>query len=147
LLTLHSLGKSQRGKVLMNNERLMIFMYLIKNPIVMARLLTHFDLPSVHLASEDVYSVTSLAVNMDSLFDNEWIKGLLKHAASIGFLETSYRKADGFVYNLTESGELAVSNLAGNYFDKVRKFLHALGPIKGESNSSLNAKLNEIFRR
>jgi hypothetical protein len=147
LLTLQVLGKSPRGNGLLNNERLMIFMYLVKNPVVMSKLLPRLGHSSPHLSCEDNFSVSSLAINVDSLFDNDWIKSLLKHIASLGLLDASYRKTDGFVYLLSVRGEQAVGELTGDYFDKVRGFLLALVPIKNATTSSLNAILNEIFRR
>jgi DNA-binding MarR family transcriptional regulator len=147
LLTINILGKSQQGKVLLNNERLLIFMYLVKNPITLAQLLTRLGSTQVDLTPEDVLSVSSLSVNVDSLFDHHWIKGLLKHLASLDFLSANYRKADGFVYSLTEKGQQAASALVGNHFEKVRRLLHALEPAKTQSTSSLNKILNDIFRR
>ncbi|MDN7936177.1 hypothetical protein QZM52_33390 [Burkholderia metallica] len=147
LLMISVLGKSQQGKILLNNERLLIFMYLVKNPVILAQLLIRLGSTRVDLATEDVFSVSSLSVNMDSLFDHRWIKGLLKHLASLGFLAADYRKADGFVYSLTEKGEQAAQALVGNHFEKVRRLLYALEPAKTQSTSSLNKILNEIFRR
>lgn len=147
LLVVQILGKSQKGKILLNNERLLIFMYLIKNPVVMTRLLARKGMPSLALSEEESYSVASLAVNLDPLFDNGWIKSLLQHIASIGFLDASYRKTDGFVYTLTEEGAIAADKLTGEYFKKVREYLQALDSIKTESTSSLNAMLNEVFKQ
>ncbi|KQR85373.1 hypothetical protein ASG35_26595 [Burkholderia sp. Leaf177] len=141
------LGKSQQGKALLNNERLLIFMYLIKNPIILGQLLTRLGSTQIDLTTEDVLSVTSLSVNVDSLFDHHWMKGLLRHLASLNLIAASYRKADGFVYSLTEKGEQASNALVGNHFDKVRRFLRALEPAKTQSTSSLNNIINDIFRR
>lgn len=146
LLTISILGKSQQGKVLLNNERLSIFMHLVKNPTTLAQFLSRLGLTQVDLTTEDVFSVSSLSVNLDSLFDHQWIKSLLKHLASLGFLAASYRKGDGFVYSLTEKGEQAAQALTGHHFEKTRRFLHALESIKTQSTSTLNKVLNDTFR-
>lgn len=147
LLVISILGKSQQGKALLNNERLLIFMYLVKNPIILAQLSVRLGSMQVDLTTEDVLSVSSLSVNVDSLFDHHWMKGLLKHLASLNLLAASYRKTDGFVYSLTEKGEQAAHALVGNHFEKVRRLLHALEPAKTQPTSSLNKILNDIFRR
>src|SRR5262249_39226694 len=110
-------------------------------------LLTRLGSAQIDLATEDVFSVSSLSVNVDSLFDHHWIKGLLRHLASLDFLAASYRKTDGFVYSMTEKGQRAANALVGNHFEKVRRLLHALEPAKTQSTSSLNKILNDIFRR
>ena len=92
LLVVQTLGTSQKGKPLLNNERLLIFMYLIKNPVVMTRLLVLMGRSSLVLSDEEFNSVSSSAVNLDPLFDNGWIKNLLRQIASVGFLDSSYSK-------------------------------------------------------
>lgn len=147
LLIISALGQTKRGKLLLNNERLLFFMYLIKNPVLMSKLLLRLGRPTVALSDEDVFSVSSLAVNLDPLFDYDWIRQLLKHIAGLGLLAAEYKKSDGFLYKLTEEGGAVSDKLTGDYFDKVRDYLNALDPIKSESTSNLNALLNDIFKR
>lgn len=147
LLVIQNLGKSTRGKLLLNNERLLIFMYLIKNPIVMAKLLSELNRPTLLLSEVEAHSVSSLAVNMDPLFDTDWIKHLLQRVASVGLLTVSYRKSEGFLYDLTETGDKIAEKLTGNYFDKAREYISALDTLKAETTTNLNSALNLIFRR
>jgi len=132
--------------MLLNNERLLIFLYLLKNPVLLAKLLTKMGGTPPALRNEDVFSVSSLSVNVDSLFDTPRIKALLLHIASKGFLSAAYRKADGFVYTLTKSGEEAANALTGDYFDKIRALIAALEVVKLTPTPSLNAALSDIFR-
>lgn len=147
LLIIQNLGKTTRGRLLMNNERLLILMYLIKNPLVMVKVLNQLGRPSPTLGEQDTYSVSSLAVNLDPLFDVDWIKRLLQYIASVGLLAVQYRKAEGFLYSLTEAGDLIADKLTGNYYDRVREYISALDTVKTESTNNLNAALNSIFRR
>jgi hypothetical protein len=147
LLIVQNLGKTQRGKYLLNNERLLIFMYLIKNPVLMTQILGKLGRETVFLSVQESYSVSSIAVNLDPLFDNDWIKSLLKHVAGLGFLKATYRKADGFLYYLTDEGGQVVDKLRGDYFDKVRLYLKALDSIKSEPTTLLNSSLNNAFKR
>lgn len=147
LLVIQKLGKTARGKLLLNNERLLIFMYLIKNPTVMIKLLNLLGRPTPLLSEEDSHTVSSLAVNLDPLFDTDWIKHLLQRIASVGLLTVGYRKTDGFLYNLTEAGDSTAEKLTGNHFDKARDYIAALDPLKAEQTTTLNSTLNNIFRR
>lgn len=147
LLAIQNLGKTSRGRLLMNNERLLIFMYLIKNPLIMAKVLNQLGRSSPTLGEQDTHSVSSLAVNLDPLFDADWIKRLLQYIASVGLLTVKYRKAEGFLYSLTEAGDMIAEKLTGNYYDKVREYISALDTVKAESTTNLNSALNSIFRR
>jgi hypothetical protein len=147
LLTIKNLGKTSRGRLLMNNERLLIFMYLIKNPLVMAKVLNQLGRSSPTLGEQDTHSVSSLAVNLDPLFDADWIKRLLQYIASVGLLAVQYRKAEGFLYGLTEAGDKIAEKLTGNHYDKVREYISALDTVKAESTANLNSALNSIFKR
>jgi hypothetical protein len=147
LLAIQNLGKTTRGTLLLNNERLLIFMYLIRNPLVMAKLLNQLGRPTLLLSEEEVHSVSSLAVNLDPLFDTDWIKHLLQRLASVGLLSVRYRKVEGFLYDLTEAGEKVSEKLTGDYFDKARKYISAIDSVKTEPTATLNSALNNIFRR
>jgi hypothetical protein len=146
LLILRALGISQRKKWLLNQERLLAFLYLIKHPVVLAKLLGRLDLISPALALEDTHSVASLAVNVDALFDHAHLKRLLRHAASHGLIAVSYRKTDGFLYALSEAGQAAADTLRGDYFDKARRYLDALEQVNSLSTAALNTTLSDIFK-
>lgn len=113
----------------------------------MVSLLNELGRPVPLLSEEEVHSVSSLAVNLDPLFDTDWIKHLLQRIASGGLLTVRYRKADGFLYDLTEPGHKIAEKLTGNYFDKARDYISALDPLKSEPTNILNSALNNIFRR
>ena len=147
LLIISCLSKTNRGKLLLNNEKVLIFMYLIKNPSLLVEVLQRLGRPAPRLTHEELYSVSSISVNLDPLFDHDWLKGLLMHVSSLGFLRADYRKGDGFMYSITDEAVAAVDNLTGDYFARVREYITHLDSIKGESVSSLNALLNTVFKR
>lgn len=147
LLIIGCLSKTNRGKLLLNNEKMLIFMYLIKNPSLLVEVLQRLGRPAPRLTQEELYSVSSISVNLDPLFDHDWLKGLLMHVSSLGFLRADYRKGEGFMYSLSDEAVAAVDNLTGDYFARVREYITHLDSIKGESVSSLNALLNTVFKR
>lgn len=146
LLVLYYLEKTSRGKLLLNNEKLLIFMYLIKNPVVLERLLADLGRQTVQLNDVERYSVGSIAVNLDPLFDNTWIKKLLQYASARSYIDAHYRKDDGFMFTLSERGTSAAEGLAGDYFGRIRQYLEKLKQVKSETNANLNKLLNNIFR-
>lgn len=146
LLLIEALGTSQRGKLLLNKEKLLIFMYLIKNPIMLDRLLLHLGDSSLNLPQTELYSVNSIAVNLDPLFDNRLIKPLLKICAAKKLISASYRKDDGFMFFLTSEGQELVKKLSGDYFENIRDYLKRIKNLKSESITNLYRVLNDIFQ-
>jgi hypothetical protein len=146
LLLVHELGRTDRGRLLLNNERLLIFLYLVKNPVMLERVLLELGRQGVVLDDVEAYSVNSISVNVDPLFDNAWIKRILRYAASRKFISAVLRKSDGFMYLLSEEGERVVKDLNGDYFNRVREYAIKLKQLNTTSNSNLNKLLNSIFR-
>lgn len=147
LLTLSYLSKTEKGRHLVNNERLLIYMYLIKNPTIIKNLLGNVGDFELILNDTEKYSVGSISINLDPLFDTNWIKSLLKNAARKGYIEATYRKDDGFMYSLTEDGASVVKQLNGGYLDRVRLYLKNLNTIKSMTSSNLNKLLGDVFRK
>lgn len=146
LLLVEALGTSQRGKLLLNKEKLLLFMYLIKNPIMLDRLLVVLGDPGLNLSQTELYSVNSIAVNLDPLFDNRLIKPLLKICAAKKLISVSYRKDDGFMFLLTSEGHELVTKLSGDYFENIRDYLKRIKNLKSESITNLYRVLNDIFQ-
>ena len=146
LLVIFFLGKSPKGIPLLNNDRLLIFLYLIKNPVILDNVLEQVGRREIVLTESEAFSVNSIAVNLDPLFDRNWLKSLLMRLSAVDYLEASYRKVDGFVYLLTPKGQAAAQKIEGIYFDRVRAYLGNLQLLRTESTSNLNRLINNIFR-
>lgn len=145
LLIISKLEKSKKGKLLLNQEKLLIFMYLIKNPIMLDRVLFHLG-DSLELSEVEFYSINSISVNLDPLFDHKWLKNLIKISAIKGLISVSYRKDDGFMFLLTKSGTDLAELFEGNYFNEIRKYLNKIETINTQTTTNLNRLLNDIFR-
>ena len=145
IIILQTLSSTAKGKLLLNNERLRIIFYLVKNPLVMNKLLWRLGVQPAHLEEQEFYSVASLALNLDPLFDTKYLKDLLKHIASLKFISVGYRKNDGFVYQLNPKGKIVAEKLSGNYLDKLREHLISLSAIKSTSTPALNSVIESIL--
>jgi hypothetical protein len=146
LLVIFFLGRSVRGIPLLNNDRLLIFMYLIKNPVILDNVLEQVGRREIVLTEAEAFSVNSITVNLDPLFDRDWLKSLLMRLAAVDYIEATYRKADGFVYLLTQKGDAAVEEIKGVYFERIRTYLSNLQLLRSEPTSNLNKLINNIFR-
>lgn len=146
LLIFENVGLSARGIPLLNNERISVFFYLIKNPTILQKTLQRYGKGTVVLKENETASVSSISVNLDSLFDRSWTKALVKHLIARNLIETTYRQKEGFLYKLSRKGELAASSLKSEYFSRIRYFLSELKSLKSESTSNINKMLNQSFR-
>jgi hypothetical protein len=146
LLIFKHLGLSPRGIPLLNNERISVFFYLIKNPTILEKTLSKYGRGDVALNHYEATSVNSIAVNLDSLFDRQWVKTLIKHLAARQFIEPIYREKDGFLYRLSVSGEDMANNFQSEYFLRASYFLSKLTALKSESTPNIHKMLNQTFR-
>jgi hypothetical protein len=145
-LILKFLPSSPRGLPNLNNDRLLILIYLLKNPIILVGVLDQIGKREINLSDRESFSITSIAVNLDPLFDRNWIKSLLQRLSARQMVATAYRKSEGFVYQLTPSGHAVAEKLNGDYFDRIKAYLRNLEKLKGESTANLNKLLNNTFR-
>lgn len=147
LLIIGILGKSTRGKLLLNNERLRLAFYLLKNPTRLNEILAINNKPSVKLQIHDEYSVASISHNADALYDDHSTKVLLQYAAASNFIEVDYRKTDGFMYSLSLAGSELIDRLEGEYYDHLRSCAQALSRLNTVPTSSLNEQADHNRRR
>jgi hypothetical protein len=147
LLIINYLGRTSRGTQLLNNERLLIFMYLLKNPVILDNVLEQVGHREIELTEMEAFSINSISINLDPLFDREWLKSLLIRLAALGCIDATYRKTDGFMYALTTVGFQKVEGINGPYFDRIKDYLKNLEKIKSESTQNINKLINNIFRQ
>lgn len=146
LMILKYLGKSKRGKLLVNNDKAQAFLYLIKNPVYLNRVLQLFNQPMVELSYTESFSITSISPDLDPLFDRSTLKALLVILSSKKLIEIKYRNKDGFFYYLSEAGEQIASDLHGSYFDAILKYIRCLEKVQAESATKLNNAINTVLK-
>jgi hypothetical protein len=111
LLIFKYLGLSPRRIPLLNNERISVFFYFIKNPTVLEKTLSKYGRSNVALNHNEAASVNSISVNLDYLFDRQWIKTLIKNLVARKLIKPVYREKEGFLYQLSDSGVNASNSL------------------------------------
>lgn len=98
LIVIEELAKTKRGTLVLNNRKIHIFIYLIKNPVTLNHILNSIGNDSILLSEKDTYSVNSLAINFDSLLDRDFVKSLLAILVSKQLVNTSYKKKKGYFF-------------------------------------------------
>jgi hypothetical protein len=141
LLIISQLNKTSKGRLLLNNERLLGYYHLVKNPVVLNSTLISFGLQSALLEEYDLFSVSSIAKNLDPLYDYGKLRKILLRLASLELLTAQYRKVDGFMYGLTEKGDLFAASLCEDYFATVRRYINAMSGLGGVTTTNLMAAI------
>ncbi|WP_166370312.1 ABC-three component system middle component 4 [Psychromonas sp. SA13A] len=147
LLIITALGKTNRGALKVNNEMLHIFLYLVKNPIVLNKVLMILNKNTIQLNESDSYSISSISPNIDLLFDRNLIQSLLTILISKKLIEVIYKKNDGFFYIASEQGVLLTSKLQDEYLLDVSHRCEKLKGILSISKSLLNQSINNTLSK
>lgn len=147
LIVMEVLSKTRRGRLVLNNGRLHIFLYLVKNPVALNNVLNLCGKDSVILMQVETYSINAISPNFDTLFDRAALKSLLITLVSKDLIEVHFKKKDGFFYALTERGVEMSLSLNSDYFSEIRSSCVNMMSIQSLSESKLNDHLNEVIRR
>ncbi len=147
LIVTQTLGESSRGALKLNNERLHIYTYLVKNPVKLNLFLNVLGKGSALISPKDAYSVTSISSNVDPLFDRRNLKALITTLVGESLISVIYKKKDGFFYKLSDSGLEKANQLNTEYFYEVRLLCDTLKSTLSSSTSSLNKALNQVMQK
>ena len=93
----------------------------------------------------DCYTVDSISINVDDLYDVEKIKILIKIVTLKGYVSVDLNKDDGFVFYLNQDGSSIVSKLETEYFNKINKFIDAILFLRSFSLSKINSLVNSAI--
>jgi hypothetical protein len=147
VILLQCLGKSSRGTLKLNNDRLHAYHFLIKNPVKLNQVMPLLGKNGLLLSHQDSFSVASISANVDPLFDREALKSLLTILISQQIVDVEYRKKEGFFYKLTNLGETKAELLNGEFFSEMRIACEQLKGTLSISQSVINKALNQIMIR
>ncbi|TFW06300.1 ABC-three component system middle component 4 [Massilia horti] len=147
LSVLRKLSSTKKGKLLINNERLALMIFLLKNPLVAAKLLTNLGHSTLQLSASESYSVRSLAPNLDELLDQRLLKAILIFLAQRKMLAVSFRKLEGAMYTLTETGYQAAEALVGPFFSTVLVRLERLADLNSVPTKVLYQQIYSIITK
>lgn len=152
LLLLLNMGQSSRGSFVLDFEKIQIFLYLIKNPSKISKVLRMADKPGKPLDKKLTHTIESMSSNVDMLFNRRKAKLLLRRLAALGFLKcVDDAKTSSVRYALSDTGSDFARSLSDgvddkSYFHSLGEILSKLAPLQSQSNAKLNAWLNTLFR-
>lgn len=147
LIVIQTLGMTKNGTLKINNERLHIFLYLLKNPVKLNSVLVSLGKSSLLLSEQETFSITSISPNVDPLFDRSALKSLLSILVANKLVDVEFKRKNGFFYQLSGKGQSAVKELRDEYLLEIRLLCEKLKSVLSLSESKLNQSLNQIIRK
>lgn len=152
LILLSRLSENKKKNLVLDFEKIQIFMYLMKNPSKINKILMLADKPSAPLDERWTHTIESMSSNVDILFNREKVKVLVKRLAALGFLRCSFSVDSHLLYALSDAG-LHFSNSLffdgseiKSYVGSLIEITEKLKPLQAQSNSKIYAWLNSIFK-
>jgi hypothetical protein len=142
LIIIECLSLTKRGKLCINNDKLHIFLYLVKNPVVLRQLLDINGKDSLDLDEIESNSLRSISNNFSPLFDKKALMNLLTILIANRTVVVQYKKKEGFFYTLSEKGKRIVLLMKDGQFDNIWKYCKKMTSIQALETSKLNNSLN-----
>ena len=152
VLLLSKMAKNNRKNLVLDFEKIQIFLYLIKNPSNISKILRLADKASVPLDEKLTYTIESMSCNVDILFNRRKVKLLIRRLAALGFLRCEGAAKDNSIrYTLSDSGNDFAGSLIREatdkkYFYSLAEIISRLAPLQSQPTTKLNAWLNALFK-
>lgn len=145
VLIISAFGKNTKETLILDINKLQIFLYLVKNPARIAEILKCAGKTYTGLDIKQTFTIKSLSSNVDILYDNDRVKFLIKKLAASGLLLASKTEDNSTKLYLSEMGLKFAEGLDAVYFLTVRELIEVLAPLKSLPASKLNSLLNKVF--
>lgn len=147
ILIVHNLAQTKRNKKVLTVDKIQTFYFLVTRPAFLNKVLFLANKKQIHIEDEDYYTVDTLSVNVDELFDRERLLTMIKILSSKNYLDVEYSTSDGFLFELSALGTSRAEQLNEGYFKKIRLFIERLALLQSQSPSKLNSHVNTVLRQ
>lgn len=145
-LILNKLSRNTKGNSKLDLAKIQVFMFLIKHPSHINAILEATGKRSPDLKQYSTYTMDSLAINVDELFNIKKTRLLLKKLAHLNLLSAVDDPQNGLSFHLTDDGVKLASEFTEAHFESVNLYIEALTPLLSITSSKLHSALNSIFK-
>lgn len=147
LLILARLAQTSRGKKVLTIDKIQSFYFLATKPAFLSKVLMLANKHQNAIDDVDYFTVDTLSVNVDELFDRERLLIMIKILSFKEYLVSEYSNSEGFLFDLTGAGKLTASKLEGGYFRKIKQFIEQLSSLQSQSPGKLNGYINTVLKQ
>lgn len=122
LILVKSLSSRSNKKNPLDVDRLRIFHFLIRNPVVSNRVLSALNAASVTISEENQFSVKSESPDMLEIFDPDKTNVLVKILLEKEYIKTILDSKGEITFDVTSKGAEIESDLNDQYFDQAKNY-------------------------
>lgn len=152
VLLLSKLSTNKKGRLVLDLEKIQIFLYLIKNPSKISKILRLAEKPSSPLDKKLTHTIESMSSNVDILFNRQKIRILIRRLAALGFLKCEgTAESNSIRFSLSDSGAAFANSLENEvsdekYISSLIEIISKLESLQSQPNTKLNNWLNSLFK-
>jgi hypothetical protein len=147
ILIIGKLARTKRKKLVLTIDKLQTFYFLVTRPVFLNRVLELADKRQFFIDESDYYTVDTISLNVDELFNRNKVITLLKTISLKGYIATSFSEKEGFMFELNDKGNSKIAALDEGYFKKINTFIESLANLQSESSSKINSYINVILKQ
>ena len=147
ILILKNLARTKRNKKVLTIDKIQSFYFLVTRPAFLNNVLRLADKRQIHIDDVDYYTVDTLSVNVDELFDRDRLLMMIKILSSKNYLFSEYSNTEGFLFDLTDIGKSIADKLDEGYFRKIQLFIEQLSLLQSQSPTKLNGYINTVLKQ
>lgn len=140
----YHLNKTSTGKLILDMERLNIYVYLVNNPHILYKVLVKLSKKSFVLKSYEVLSFKADNNDSESLYNNKILKYYIQILMTNNLIKTEYNEKIGFVFSPTSETNNYM-NFDNQYFKRVLNFIEKSKQINSTSLSQINTTIKNIL--
>ncbi len=144
LLVIYHLHTTSRGKNIIDIERLNIYIYLVKNPHILHKVLIRLSKNNFLLKSYEVLSFKADRNDSETLCRNKILKYYIQILLANSFIKVKYDEKIGFVFIPTNKAENYI-NFEDKYLNRVIIFIEKIEQINSIPVSKINLTIRNIL--
>lgn len=140
-LVINNLHSTRRGQLILNLERLILYVYLIKNPHILHKVLVQLSKKSFLPKSYELSSFKSESANTENLFENRVLKYFIQVLMSQRLVESKYDEKAGFVFVPVATNENFLNKIDDIYLKRILNFIEKIKQINSTPLSQINTAI------
>jgi hypothetical protein len=141
LLIIDELSYSSRGNPILNIERLAIFDFLVRYPLILYNIKkVNMDIDNLELIENEIGTIESRFPNNSSLYNYKELYTLLKVLSYYQFIAVQIKKGD-FYYYITEDGKSFANALNSQYFKRIRELCKEMKTLRSTNTRNLKQQI------
>lgn len=145
LVIINKLAYTQRGKLVINIDRLVIFDFLIRNPYLLKQVLSVKNKSSISLLRNEYGTVSTLFPNKVALVDTQYTREIIKLMITYDMLNVIEEKNELF-YTLTDTAKLIVKQIDTEYSIRINELCEAMLVLRSYSINDLKKIINPLVK-